>query len=90
MEPPPQGGGFLLAGSSEVFSRLAVSVDDSVHQRARLRAAERNTSLSALVKGFLEDRAGEESEAQRHRRLQNQLLQPLDALHQRGSRSQRA
>ena len=50
-----------------------------MHLRARLRAAELNTSLSALVKGFLEDLAGDESEAQRHRRLQNELLQRLDA-----------
>ena len=56
--------------------------------RARLRAAELNTYLSALVKGFLEDLAGDESEAQRHRRLQNELLQRLDALHHRGSNSQ--
>ena len=61
------------------MKNFTVSVDDSVHQRARLRAAELNTSLSALVKGFLEDLAGDESEAQRHRRLQNELLQRLDA-----------
>jgi hypothetical protein len=57
-------------------------------KRARLRAAELNTSLSALVKGFLEDLAGDDSEAQRHRRLPNELLQRLDALHQRDSSSQ--
>ncbi len=56
--------------------------------RARLRAAELNTSLSAPMKGFLEDLAGDDSEAQRHRRLPNELLQRLDALHQRDSSSQ--
>ena len=54
-------------------------MDAVVHRRARLRAAELNTSLSTLVKGFLEDLAGEGSEALRCRRLQNARLQRLDA-----------
>jgi hypothetical protein len=84
------------------MKNITVSVDEAVHRRARLRAAELNTSLSALVKSFLEDLAADESEALRRRRLQNELLQRLDAqgrgviaterlnrdaLHQRGSAS---
>ena len=72
------------------MKNITVSVDYSVHQRARLRAAERNTSLSALVKGFLENLAGDESEAQHHRRLRNEVLQHLDTLRQRGLPSPRA
>ncbi len=61
------------------MKNITVSVDEAVHRRARLRAAELNTSLSALVKGFLEDLAGDASAAERRRRLQNELLQRLDA-----------
>lgn len=61
------------------MKNITVSVDETVHRRARLRAAELNTSLSALVKGFLEDLAGDASETERRRRLQNELLQRLDA-----------
>ncbi|MFN9872638.1 MAG: hypothetical protein ACK55E_14530 [Cyanobacteriota bacterium] len=61
------------------MKNITVSVDEAVHRRARLRAAELNTSLSALVKGFLQDLAADASEAARRRRLQNQLLERLDA-----------
>ena len=63
----------------ETMKNITVSVDEAVHRRARLRAAELNTSLSALVKGFLEDLAADSSEAERRRRLQNELLARLDA-----------
>ncbi len=41
--------------------------------------SERNTSLSALAKGCLDDLAADESEEERHRWLPNELLQRLDA-----------
>lgn len=50
-----------------------------MHHRARIRAAERNTSLSAVVREFLEEFGADESDAQRRRRLQNELLATLDA-----------
>lgn len=50
-------------------------MDEAVHRRARPRAAELNPSLSALVKAFLEELAGDESEAHRLRHQQNELLQ---------------
>jgi hypothetical protein len=61
------------------MKNITVSVDETVHRRARLRAAELNTSLSARVKGFLEELAGDASETERRRRLQNELLPRLDA-----------
>lgn len=61
------------------MKNITVSVDEAVHRRARLRAAELNTSLSALVKRYLEDLAADETEAARRRRLQNALLERLDA-----------
>lgn len=60
------------------MKNITVSVDDALHRRARVRAADLNTSISALVKGFLEELAGDGSEAER-RCLQNDLLARLDA-----------
>jgi hypothetical protein len=40
-----------------------------------VRAAELNTSLSALVKGFVDDLAGDASETERRSHLQNELLE---------------
>jgi hypothetical protein len=61
------------------MKNITVSVDAVAHHRARIRAAERNTSLSALVREFLEECGADESDAQRRRRLQNELLASLDA-----------
>ena len=61
------------------MKNITVSVDEATHRRARVRAAELNTSLSALVKSFLEELAGDANETARRRRLQNELLERLDA-----------
>jgi hypothetical protein len=61
------------------MKNITVSVDEAVHRLARIRAAELNTSVSALVRGFLEDLAGDDSEVERRRRLQNALLERLDS-----------
>jgi cell division protein FtsB len=44
---------------------ITVSVDDDTYRRARMKAAERDTSLSALVKQFLVDLAKDASELER-------------------------
>ena len=51
------------------MKNITVSVDDDTYRRARVKAAERDTSLSALVKRFLVELASEESE---HERLKHQ------------------
>jgi len=71
--------GGKCCGYCETMKNIAVSVDEALHRLARVRAAELNTSLSALVQGFLEELAGDGSEAERRRRLQNNLLARLDA-----------
>lgn len=44
------------------MKNVTVSLDDETHRKARIHAAERGTSLSALVKRYLESLAeGEES-----------------------------
>lgn len=76
------------------MANITVSLDDQVYRRARIVAAERGTSVSALVKGFLEELGTGESEAERLRK-QEQLLRaridafrggdqlPREALHER-------
>ncbi len=53
---------------------ITVSVDDDVYRRARIRAAERNTSVSALVREFLDDLGSGETDFERRKRLQDEVL----------------
>ena len=50
------------------MKNITVSIDEDTYRRARVRAAERDTSVSALVKSFLVGMAGEESETERLKR----------------------
>ncbi len=43
------------------MKNITVSVDEETHRRARIKAAERETSLSALVRRFLVELISEES-----------------------------
>jgi uncharacterized protein YdaU (DUF1376 family) len=75
---------------------ITVSLDDETYRRARVVAAERGTSVSALVKGFLSDVASGESENERLKREERALRERIatfqasnrlsrDALHARGA-----
>lgn len=50
------------------MKNITVSVDDDIYRRARIKAAERDSSISALVRQFLIDLARDESEAERLKR----------------------
>jgi hypothetical protein len=52
---------------------ITVSLDDETYRRARMIAAERDTSVSALVKRFLIDLTSEETEFQRLKRLEEEV-----------------
>lgn len=52
---------------------ITVSVDDETYKRARLKAAERDTSVSALVRDFLNSLADDESEFERLERLEQEV-----------------
>ena len=76
------------------MKNITVSVDDEVHRRARIKAAERGTSVSAMVRDFLVRWSGEETEFERLIRLQDETLRgirafragdrlPRDAVHDR-------
>ena len=70
---------------------ITVSVDDDTYRLSRVRAAERDTSVSALVRGFLdrlvregaddggEQGAGGETEAERRERLLDEVFEEICA-----------
>ena len=60
------------------MKNITVTIDDDVHRRARIRAAERDTSISAVVREFLIRWSGEETEFERLKRLQNETLNDID------------
>jgi hypothetical protein len=77
------------------MKNITVSVDDGTYRRARVKAAERETSISALVKNFLIKFAEEESSNERLAREERELRERIrvfrasdrisrDDVHQRG------
>ena len=52
---------------------ITVSVDDETYKRARIAAAELDTSVSALVKAYLQQLASTESESERLRRQEREI-----------------
>jgi post-segregation antitoxin (ccd killing protein) len=52
---------------------ITVTVDDETYRRARLKAAERDTSVSALVKAALQKLASEESGPEAAKRREREL-----------------
>lgn len=56
------------------MKNITVSIDEELHRRARIRAAERGTSLSAAVREFLVAFAGGETDFERRKRLQDETL----------------
>lgn len=53
---------------------ITVSVPEETYRKAKLRAAELDTSVSALVRDFLEQVVQTESDFERRRRLQDEVL----------------
>ena len=52
-------------------------MEDDIYRRARIRAAERDTSVSALVAEFLRGLAAADSEFERRKKLQDDVLASL-------------
>ena len=61
------------------MKNITVSVDDDTYRLARIKAAEQDTSVSALVKGFLNGLAQQESDAERLKREERVLRQRIKA-----------
>lgn len=55
------------------MKNITVSLDDDTYRRARIAAAERDTSVSALVKRFLNELGSGESEFERLKREEKDL-----------------
>jgi Family of unknown function (DUF6364) len=58
---------------------ITVSLDDEIYRRARVIAAERDTSVSALVKQFLIELANGESETERLKSEERTLRERVTA-----------
>ena len=61
----------------ELVKNITVSLPDEVYRRARIRAAARDTSVSALVREFLAGLGDEEPEFDRRKRLQAEVMQSI-------------
>ncbi len=61
------------------MKNITVAIHEEVHRRARIRAAEREKSLSAVVKEFLIEFAGGETDFERRKRLQRETLASIGA-----------
>lgn len=59
------------------MKNITVTVDDETYRKARIKAAERDTSVSALVKHFLTELAGGESDAERLKREERALRERI-------------
>src|SRR5450759_2468167 len=59
------------------MKNITVTVDDEVYRKARIKAAERDTSVSALVKHFLAELAVGESDNERLKREERALRERI-------------
>jgi hypothetical protein len=58
---------------------ITVSLDDETYRRARTIAAQRDTSVSALVKGFLVELTSAENKIERLKREERALRERITA-----------
>jgi plasmid stability protein len=56
---------------------ITIAVEDEVYRRARIRAAQDDTSVSALVRDFLIQLASQEDTAERLKKLQEQTRKKI-------------
>jgi plasmid stability protein len=59
-------------------ANVTVSLPDDVYRRVRVRAAEENTSVSGLVRRLLLEVGTQETEFERRRRLQDEVLASIE------------
>lgn len=61
------------------MKNITVSLPDDVYRSARIKAAERDTSVSALVREFLIRLGEDESAFERRKRLQDEVMASIRA-----------
>ena len=71
------------------MKNITVSVSDELYYRARIRAAEKHSTVSALVRNFLTQMVDAEPEAERLQREQNELIERIRASHRGFSAGER-
>jgi plasmid stability protein len=59
------------------MKNITVSGDEKIHRRARIRAAELDKSLSAVVRDFLIEFSGGETDYDRRKNLQRKTLESI-------------
>ena len=59
------------------MKNITIAVEDEVYRRARIRAAQKDTSVSALVRDFLIQLANQEDTAERLKQLQEQTRKKI-------------
>jgi phage shock protein A len=59
------------------MKNITVTVDDEIYRKARMKAAERDTSVSALVKRFLAELTSVESDFDRLKREEQTLRERI-------------
>ena len=59
------------------MKNITVSLSDEAYRGARIWAAERDTSVSALVREYLESLSQQESAFERGKRLQEEVLERI-------------
>jgi uncharacterized protein YdaU (DUF1376 family) len=67
----------LSQGRVENVKNITVTVDDETYRRARIKAAERDTSVSALVARFLTELATGETDTERLKREERALRERI-------------
>lgn len=65
------------------MKNITVSIHEELYRKARVRASELDTSVSAVVREFLSRFAGEETDYDRRKRLERETLDSIDTF--RGS-----
>ena len=63
----------LLRVSGENMRKITITIDDETYRKVRVKAAEQDTSVSALVKHFLTELAAGESDTERLKREERAL-----------------
>jgi hypothetical protein len=65
------------------MKNITVTVDDETYRKARVKAAEQDTSVSALVKHFLTELAAAESNTERLKREEQALRERVSCFRAR-------
>ena len=63
----------------ETVRNITITVPDDVYRRARVRAAENDTSVSAIVRDFLSRLADADEDFERGQALQDEVLAQVKA-----------